>query len=714
MALPIDVGGPIPAFPAGAEQGLALFTTVCPAGHCKLLHLQATEIRDVADVPRTPLAPHDGLLLALDVEKGQLEAGDDRAEAWLASDRGAWLPAWVRDNAALLSARFERLKRQQNEPPPDTGPAPAWKPNARILHRDLFPHDFALRVEHAGKPWAIVDGYCADPACACEIAALSFVAEDGQSAEAEGRLDDRLPTKANGAGKALWKAVQADPMLVDSLRERRDDVRDSGPFIVGAAYEKARLVRRGEAPAAAVSAEGGYLQGGAIPEALVRRLFDTSVRLYAGRLALGAAWLSWIRVEVQGAFERRAWALLEDQPFAVELFEATGDATPWLVFSLSPREEISPESRRQRCALGLPLLGGTSLPLVEGVRRDESLRPPDADEVRLAIALGEALLAAPLDEVAEAAGAARVFEHRVELDTGALDVRLTPDHAEALSVTAPAGAAPSSTEPRPSGSAPAEALSELDDGALDDDDDLDDGDDLDDLDDDGALDDDEALDEEDEPSHALTVEPLLEAFTDEALDRGVEQPVVETARRLLFAAATYAFEEGAGLVDERTWSRFLSDYAPRNVLLEKDDIAQAPAALHALADWLAANGHVDARGFRVALDRVMEKFQKRARTPRDFSPAKTALVEMRAAGVDMHDPDAIERFIDARSAAPAPLPPPSPISTAAVPPAPAPNPASVTRSPNRWSPGPGERWPAPTDPCGCGSGKRFKKCCMAR
>jgi hypothetical protein len=93
---------------------------------------------------------------------------------------------------------------------------------------------------------------------------------------------------------------------------------------------------------------------------------------------------------------------------------------------------VSLESRRQRCALGLPLLGGTSLPIVDRVRPEQIFHPPDADDMRLAVALAEALLAVPpYEEVLGVSGAPCVVEHPIELDAGALDVRLTASHAEA-------------------------------------------------------------------------------------------------------------------------------------------------------------------------------------------------------------------------------------------------------------------------------------------
>ncbi len=660
MALPFDPGTPLPAFPAGAEQGLALSTRVCAGTTCTRLHLRAAEVRDRGVAGRATAVGGEGLSFELDVGTGQFEGADDRARAWLASERGAWLAPWIEDNATLLRARFDWLRGQEANEPADARPAPEWKPAVRILHQQLFPYDFAPMVRQGDQPWAIVDGCCPDPACACEDVVLAFCPLDGASIEVVGRLGDRKPEKASAAGRALWEAVHADADLVELLRERRDDIRSAGPFIVGAAYEKARLARRTGAPPA-VDGDGGYLQGGAIPEGLVRRLFDTSARLHAARVALAVAWQSWIHVEVRGAFARQAWALVDDDPARVELFATLDDETPWLVFAVAPREEASWASRRQRCALGLPLLGGTSLPMVDRVLPDQSFHPPDADDVRLALALAEALLAAPHDEVLDVSVAPRVFEHHVELDAGALDVRLTASHAEA----------PWDDEQEEEG-----------------------GDDL----DEGEEDEDEDGDEED--ASALSGDPLMEAFTDATLDRGLPREVVKTARKLLHSVVGYASQEGALLFDQETWVRFLEDYAPRKVLLDEDDITRAPAALRALVEWLGEVGHVHPRQFRSALDRSLPVFQKRARDPRNFSMAKSLFAEMRTAGVDLGNQAEIDGFLALKNAAPQRELPSSP--------------AKVSRSPDRWSPAPGQPPPAPTDPCGCGSGRRYRKCCMPR
>ena len=674
MELTLDPGAAIPAFPAGSKHGLMLETSVCSSGRCANLHLYGAEVRD-AGHERAKVTRDGALRFDVDTRTWQITGGDDRARAWLSSEPGAWLAPWVAENAALLQRRFERLEGQAAGEPAERRPAPAWEPGALVFHHQLYPHDFTPTLRHAGKRWMILDGCCPDPACMCTDATFSFFGIDGEQIDVVGELGERRPTKANALGKALWKAVHDASDLVDLLLDRQDDILGAGPFIVGAAYEKARLARHAGAPAATtpLEADAGYLQGGAIPEALVRRLFDVAARLHAAYSALESAWSSRFHVEIRGAIQRDGWAEVASELTTVGLFAAPGDELPWLDFELVPRDEVTVEMRQQRCALGLPLLGGGLLPAVERWTPEGTCGPPSADDTRIALAMVEALLATPCEEVLAVSGAPRVFEHHVELDVGAVDVRLTASHPES----------PWIEEPNAEGD-------EVDEDDLDEDDEDDDEDD----------DDDEG---------SISADALVEAFTDAAFDRGLARDVVLSARTLVSELAQFASAEDTGLFDERTWAAFLSDHAPRKVMLDEGDIARAPAALRAVVDWLGEVGHVEPRPFRASLDRVLPIFQQRARDPQRFGMAKALVTEMRDAGVDLEDATAIERFAAAKNAALDKVLPSSAIFAPA-----APAPASVTRSPTRWSPAPGEQWPAPTDPCGCGSGRRFKKCCMAR
>jgi hypothetical protein len=685
--LNLDAGTPIPAHRDGTRSGFALITSVCAGKECTLLHLKAVEASVGDHIEIGGAADRAALFFDLDVETARIEGSDDRASAFLASEGGAWLATWVLGNMDLLRRRFERLKGQEADELPDTRPAPVWKPGGRIFHQELFPYDFAPAIEHRGGLWMIADACCPDPSDGGKEVELDLFGPDGERITVTGELGSSRPDQKDRLGRALWKAVHADPLLMVDLETRRDEIRHAGPFVVGAAYERARLaVREGRSTLEAINQQAGYLQGGAVPVGLIQRLFDVSARLHAARIELEEAWWSWFRVEVRGAAPREAWGLVKDDPWRVCLCDDMA-AEPQLVLALADRGAATLEHRRQRLALGLPLLGGNVLPLVDRAQPDGEYVAAGADEVRLAVAIAEALLAAPRDAIDEELTEPRVFEHRVETDTGTIEVRLTASAAEA----------PWTEE------------------ETDDDEDLE-GEELEDDDLEG---DDEDEDEDGEPS---AEEAALEGFTDAALDRGLANDVVLTARSLVMHLASYASEHtgGATWFHEATIARFLEDHAPRKVMLSDEEIDLAPAALHAVCDWLGEMGHTDAGRLRSTIDRALPVFREQARDPRNFSMAKALFSEMRSAGVDLEDQAAVDRFIavkNARLAARAPartqmFAPPEIPARPASPASPAE--ARVSHSPNRWKPAPGEPLPAPTDPCGCGSGRRYKKCCMPR
>jgi hypothetical protein len=626
----LDPGTAFPVFDAAAERGMVVFTDVCPGARCTLLHLDAVETARTKRLDPTSVPREEHLFFELDVANGQLTAEGDRARAYLESERGAGVRAWFDHNAEALRVRFERLKAQQTDEGADARPAPAWRPGALVFHHDLFPHDFTPVVSQGDRLFYILDACCPDPGCGCDEEMLVFQGAEGEHASANGRLGQRRPAHTEGAGRALWDAIRADRKILGRLEDRRDEIRRAGPFIVGSAYEGVRLAaasRRARGEADAQDREGGYLAGGAIPLDLVRRSFDLGARLRAARFTIGEAWWSWFRVEVSGAITRDTWAIVDDEP-CLSLHEAPRTEVPWLDFAVPDRAGVPLEHRRQRCALGLPLLGGAALPLILKTEPDGSYALPGADDVRLALAVGEAVLAMTPELSAHEPQNGQVLEHRAELDTGTAQVRIT--------VSLPDAPWDASEMPL----------------------DIDDEDE-----DDGKGEDEEGGDS---TRHAL------EAFTDAALDRGVPLPVVEAARSLVGGLGEYVAERGQGAprYDDATVTRFLEVHAPRKLTLAPDQIALAPAALHAFADWLDEVGHADGPRLRAALDRALPTFQKRARDPRGSSPAR-------------------------ENATPAAE-------------------GAVSGSPSRWRPAPGQSPPAPTDPCGCGSGRRYKKCCMPR
>lgn len=673
MTFALDSGAPLFAHAHGKERPLSLSTSVCGSPQCETLHLRAVEARGSQDTSGAG-ADDEALELEWDTRSGQLTGADERSRAWLASERGAWLAPWAEEHAKTLRVRFEQLMAQEVDESPDVRPAPPWSPKARVFHRALYPADFAPAISLRDTVWLIDDACCPDPVFPSSEVALDFISPSGESTRVLGELGKRRPTKATTVGKALWAAVHDDSEVLSQLRARRAEIHLWGSFVVGAAYEKIRLERRAKREEALAPSVPSGLDVDAIPEELLRRLFGVAARLHAvPHRTMDAFSLRRSRVELRGSVTRDAWIEVDPAPAGVALFDGPDDETPWLSLSLGFRDESTLDIRKRRCALGLPLIGGAFVPVVEGARADGTFGPPSADDVGVAVAVVETLLSAEDRAPGHASERPLVIDHRAELDAGPLEVRVT--------------IAPEDV-PHPEGdeaaASPADEISEEEA----------DGDDAD------ADDDD---DDDDAPLGSVLVAPLVEAFTDAALDRELPVEVLATARLLLDAIACFAFDEGLLLFEDGTWTEFLTSYAPREVFFEDGDIARAPTALSAIADFLGEVGYVDAKRFRASLGRAVPTFQRRARDPRHFSKLKEIHGDTYGLGVDLDDPEAVERFFEMEK-----LTAPQPSATRA---------ASASKrepSPTRWSPAPGEPRPAPTDPCGCGSGKRYKKCCMPR
>lgn len=150
---------------------------------------------------------------------------------------------------------------------------------------------------------------------------------------------------------------------------------------------------------------------------------------------------------------------------------------------------------------------------------------------------------------------------------------------------------------------------------------------------------------------------------------------------------------------------YLLDHYPRRGGAPDEKLELVPLYLDALLEWLASSGRGKAGPLRTArarLARCREAFLRDARDAKLFGPAKTIARAMAKEGVDPSNRRAATRFLrrfnERLKEDPSLLP--------------MPDAALRRRRPWVWTPG--EPTPDPRGPCPCGSGRRYRKCCMPR
>lgn len=632
VTMSLDPGTPFPAFPEGGGTGIALRTTLCLEPGCEVLHVDGIEVAaDAKGVDVSKSETKDYLSFTFDPAKTTFDPAGPEATAWLESDKATWLAPWVLKHADLLRSRLTNLKNQRAPGSPYERPAPEWAPGTSVYHGLLYPYGFCPSFSHANGTWRIADAYCPDPACDCGEATFLFYGPQEERIQISGKLGPRAPRGGHPGGRALWEAVFHRPKLVAFLERRRGEVRELGPFIVGAAFEQVRLAAPHEERTLPAEDVGGYLQSGRIPATLLVPLFDVASRLWATKDFLLRASGFWFQVEVEQPGEAepiRSWLRVNGEP-GFEVHEKPDEEFPWLDFGIVERGEVSLPYLRQRVALGLPLIAGTSVPLITGLDGEGSPVEPGADDLRRTIATAEALIVA-----ASAADPSNVlspvtFAHTTQFDTGPIVVRLTAGHPDAPWQVQSAEAAEGegetpSVEPAP---------------------------------------------EPDDDTGVLAgLRTAVAAFIDAIIDRGLPDDTIDVARIVGGELERYlASHRGAPIpwFDVSRVERFLADYLPHQGILDKTQIEPAIVICHALATWLGEVKYADPEPLSRAIERAKPIFRKRA----------------------------VER----------PLAPP--VKDIA---------GSAKALEGRWKPGAGDPLPEGTATCPCGSGRRYKKCCMPR
>ena len=149
-------------------------------------------------------------------------------------------------------------------------------------------------------------------------------------------------------------------------------------------------------------------------------------------------------------------------------------------------------------------------------------------------------------------------------------------------------------------------------------------------------------------------------------------------------------------------SAFLLEHYPAHGLTTGADVEALPRRFDAFLAWLSSSGRGAPGRLSAARARLAEcrlAFVAAARDESRYGPAKLVAARMQAEGVDPHDPAAVQAFMDRFNERLARDPTLLP---------------SIGLPRRRWV------WdgkgvpPDPKAPCPCGSGRRYRKCCMPR
>jgi len=205
----------------------------------------------------------------------------------------------------------------------------------------------------------------------------------------------------------------------------------------------------------------------------------------------------------------------------------------------------------------------------------------------------------------------------------------------------------------------------------------------------------------------LDSEAVLEAFLEARRTSGASEEEIGHARDVVDEALR--FKASGGEPGDR-WTaddveEYLLRHYPTRGSAPEEELELVPASLDAFLEWLGTLGKGRAGTLRAARERLARcrgRFLADARDPRRFGPAKTLLRAMVREGVDPTDSRAVDSFMTGFN------------ERVQKDPSLMPLPVDFSRHGRAWVWTPDQPPPDPRGPCPCGSGKRYRKCCMPR
>lgn len=242
--------------------------------------------------------------------------------------------------------------------------------------------------------------------------------------------------------------------------------------------------------------------------------------------------------------------------------------------------------------------------------------------------------------------------------------------------------------------------------------------------------------------------------SDEARERAMERAVTQIRKFLdspAIAALPEDWRDEAGFVCESLhrakmdyvdghWDGiaarhvvwFLLEHYPRKVSADARTIGRTPEILDRYFEWLGGEGLEPAPNvarLRERVARVREEFLGVAGDPEQFGPAKSFVMAMHAEGVDFSDEAAVTAFMEkhnrnlnARGRGRGDVRPKRAVRAKSGARTRIERGGGTRSAPSRGARSARRRWmptaehpaPGPDAACPCGSGKRYKRCCMPR
>jgi len=170
--------------------------------------------------------------------------------------------------------------------------------------------------------------------------------------------------------------------------------------------------------------------------------------------------------------------------------------------------------------------------------------------------------------------------------------------------------------------------------------------------------------------------------------------------RLLEYAETY-HGTAPNALDEQTLHDVLLDVFPRKISGGRSFFAKVAPAVEALLEWMASEGILEnGSALAQSVHGWSEEIVAEAMEPENWGPAKAMAMEAERAGVDITDEEALQKFWYGRALQSLEQLEQNPPDRSEQPPV---TPAApiVEQAPKIGR----------NDPCPCGSGRKYKKCC---